>query len=151
MTQKIILFGSSGMLGWYLQTYLSLKFTVISITRKEYDILKDSSIKLSKLIEIYKPIVIINCTNSYKGSFEQQIRINSYFPLLLDKIASKYNSHFIHFSTNGVFLGSSHSYQEDDIPNANDTYGISKMIGENIRGTVIRTSILGESKTNNTV
>lgn len=148
MTQKIILFGSSGMLGWYIQTYLSLKFTVISITRKEYDILKDSSIKLSKLIETHQPNIIINCTNSYKGSFEEQIRINSYFPLLLDKIASKYNSQFIHFSTNGVFLGSSHSYQEDDIPNANDTYGISKMIGENIRGTVIRTSILGESKTN---
>jgi len=39
-------------------------------------------------------------------------------------------------------------YLEEDIPNANDTYGISKMLGENINGTVIRTTLVGESKTN---
>jgi dTDP-4-dehydrorhamnose reductase/SAM-dependent methyltransferase len=148
MTQTILLFGSTGMLGWYIKTYLSISYTVISITRKEYDILKDNNIKLMKLIHTYKPTIIINCTNCYKGSFEDKIRINSYFPVLLDKVAHKYNCKFIHFSTNGVFLGSLNPYSEDDIPNASDTYGISKIIGENIHGMVIRTSILGESDNN---
>lgn len=148
MTHNILLFGSTGMLGWYMKTYLSLHYKVLSITRKEFDIMKDSVGKLTKIIETHSPTVIINCTNCYKGSYEEQIRINSYFPMLLDSIASKYDLKFIHFSTNGVFLGSLNPYQEDDIPNANDSYGVSKMMGEHIKGTVIRTSILGESKTN---
>jgi len=86
MKDIILLFGSTGMLGWYIEKYLSQKFEVVSITRKDYDILIEDSIdKLIKIIELIKPTILINCTNCYKGTYEQHIRINSYFPILLDR------------------------------------------------------------------
>lgn len=148
MNHTILLFGSSGLLGWYIKNYLNIHYNVICVTRFEYDILKSSTDKLIELINIHKPSIIINCSNCYKGSFEEQVRINSYFPILLDKLTHKYKLKYIHFSTNGVFLNSLNSYEEDDIPNAIDNYGLSKMIGENIKGTVIRTTIIGESVIN---
>ena len=143
----ILLFGSSGLLGKYVYQYLSFKkFNCVTISRTEYDILKDSFEKLESIIINYHPKCIINCTNSFKDTLEVQLKINSYFPYHLSKLASKYNCNLIHISTNGVFVGTKkESYSEQDIPNAIDSYGITKVLGENIPHTVIRTSILGET------
>jgi len=135
----ILLFGHTGLLGWYVYYYLKYKYNVITV---QFNILEDS---VEDIISIHKPNLIINCTNSFKDSLETMFKINSYFPHQLSNIALKYNIELIHFSTNGVFSGESGMYSENDIPSATDNYGITKMIGENIPFTVIRTSIIGES------
>jgi methylation protein EvaC len=144
----ILLFGASGLLGKYVFDYLESKnFTIISISKHQYNIISDCFQTLENIILKYKPSILINCTNSFKDDLETQLKINSYFPHQLSNLAIKYHLELIHISTNGVFLGDTeYYYSENDIPDANDHYGITKILGENIPFTVIRTSIIGETK-----
>ncbi|MDA8707871.1 sugar nucleotide-binding protein, partial [Hellea sp.] len=53
---------------------------------------------------------------------------------------------FIEVSTDCVFTGRKGNYSEDDIPDARDIYGVSKLLGEvtdNPNAVTIRTSIIG--------
>ena len=60
---KIIVFGSTGMLGNYVYKVLSEKYIVITITRKEFDIENDLWSKLDNLLQKeYNDVqTIINC------------------------------------------------------------------------------------------
>ena len=51
----------------------------------------------------------------------------------------------VHISSDGVFSGSKGQYTEDDIPDARDIYGLSKLMGEVIipHAIMLRTSFLG--------
>jgi len=51
----------------------------------------------------------------------------------------------VHISTDGVFSGSKGLYTENDIPDARDLYGLSKLMGEVIapHAFILRTSMLG--------
>lgn len=138
----ILLFGASGLLGWYVYEYLKIDFKIIPITSQEFNILTDD---LNDLITKYNPSIIINCTNAFKESFKDQLYINSLFPYTLSKLK---DIKVIQISTNGVFQGLTGNYHEDSIPDALDTYGITKILGETERVTLIRTSILGESNPN---
>ena len=138
----ILLFGSSGLLGWYIYEYFKDFYEILPITSNEFNILTDQVIPF---IEKYKPSIIINCTNAFNNSFKDQLHINSLFPYKLSKLK---NVHVIHISTNGVFSGMTGNYDEDSPSDALDAYGITKLLGETDRVTVIRTSILGESKRN---
>jgi dTDP-4-dehydrorhamnose reductase len=55
--------------------------------------------------------------------------------------------HLVHFSTDGVFNGSSGNYSESTRPDAEDLYGISKYLGEPTGENVlvIRTSMIGRA------
>lgn len=138
----ILLFGASGLLGWYVYEYLKDHFKIIPITSNEFNILTDN---IDEIISKYKPSIIINCTNAFEGSFKDQLYINSLFPYLLSKLK---DIKVIQISTNGVFKGFTGHYDEDSIPDAIDAYGITKILGETERVTLIRTSILGESNRN---
>ena len=141
----ILVFGSTGLLGWYITTFfLNKKYKVTKITRSKYNIKENDISKLTNIITDSNPQYIINCTNSYKGTFEEQIYINSLFPQQLSKICENNTIKFIHISTNGVFYGIDGNYNENDVPDAKDAYGITKYLGENTNSIIIRTSIIGE-------
>ena len=146
--KTIILFGSTGLLGWYIKNYLYNKYNLIIIKRDTYDILNDTYEKLKSLIEIHKPEYVINCTNSFRDTLKDMLLINSLFPQRLDKLSKILKYTFIHISTNGVFSGYKGHYNEKDIEDANNNYGITKLLGEKIESIVIRTSIVGESSYN---
>lgn len=146
----IYLFGSTGMLGNYLRLILTkcnLKFQCIS--RNDYDILKDSFDKLYEILHLLnKDDIIINCSGLIPqkiGSNEYMkfIKVNVVFPHKLQFLIEKTGSRLIHISTNCVFNGNIGNYTEHDIPDEKSIYGVTKLMGEPEKATVIRTSIIG--------
>ena len=164
---KIIIIGSSGMLGHVVSYYFIKKYneniilcsrskTNISTLHKNFVKIKDYSKKeLFDLIEKNRPCKIINCTavTNYKVKDKKLNLINSELPKLLSNIISSKNdgSQLIHISTNGVFSGKRGSYTESDQPDAINVYGKSKIAGEaiNSKNIIIRTSIIGPELKNN--
>jgi dTDP-4-dehydrorhamnose reductase len=146
---KIILFGSTGMLGNYVKSLLSHNFEVICILRNDFDI---ESNDWDKLYEILKLVddedIIINCAGAIPQKdcpIRKYISLNTLFPFkLAEIIKDKNNCKLIHITTDCVFSGRKGTYYENDIHDAEDIYGISKSLGEPSDACIIRTSIIGE-------
>ena len=151
---KIVLFGSTGMLGYYVYHTLKQNNDIYTITRKQFDIENDPWINLDILLNNISFELIINCAGAipqkYKendsSSYKSYIRVNSLFPHQLMFQANKHKSHFIHITTDCVFDGKKGSYVPEDSHTSTTLYGISKSLGEPLEATIIRTSILGEEQ-----
>ncbi|MHB8336522.1 MAG: dTDP-4-dehydrorhamnose reductase family protein [Ignavibacteriaceae bacterium] len=155
--KKIMILGSSGMLGHIVCYYLSetKKYRIVDVSFKskvnEHTLLLDATDKLSleSLINKEKPDVIINCIGILiKGSQEDPanaIYLNAFLPHQLSKILRNVGGRLIHISTDCVFSGNKGDYSENDYRDADDTYGRSKALGEiiNDKDLTIRTSIIG--------
>ncbi|MFL0162077.1 dTDP-4-dehydrorhamnose reductase family protein [Aquirufa salirivi] len=155
--KKIIVLGSSGMLGHMVYFYLRDlgKYEVIDVSYQSK--LTDKSILLDaynkqeveELIVRERPDIVINCVGILIGGANSNpsnaIYLNAYFPNQLSSILEKTGGKLIHISTDCVFSGKRGSYQEDDLRDADDTYGKSKALGEviNSRDLTLRTSIIG--------
>lgn len=152
MTNNIILFGSTGMLGSYCLKILRNDYNIVPITRKEYDIMDNNYDNLFNIINSYTNSVIINCAGSIPqretNNTTEYFIINSLFPKMLDKIATQLNINFIHVSTNCVFNYEKGNCNELVMPNEIQPYGLSKLLGEPENACVIRTSIIGEEIVN---
>jgi dTDP-4-dehydrorhamnose reductase len=104
--------------------------------------------EISDLLETLDPDVVINCT-SYRGTKKQDLMklfsIYSVTPRHLQHICLKRDIRLIHFSSDGVFSGAHGGYIEGDTPDAIDTYGIAKYLGEveGPRTLTLRTSVFG--------
>ena len=154
---KILVLGSTGMLGHIVSHYFSKsdKYKLYSLSRKsnnkinsfECDV-KDLS-KLENIIKTTKPTVIVNCIGLLITDTEKSIEnakyINSFFPKHLVELSKKYDYKVIHISTDCVFSGTKGLYNEYSIKDAIDGYGITKSKGEiDAPGHLtIRTSIIG--------
>lgn len=149
---KVLLFGSSGMLGHYVHKILDSDYKVICVDRKVFDISSDSWENLTDIIKsnINNGDLIINCAGIIPqkcklDDYSQFIRVNSLFPYKLNDIAKHNNYKFIHITTDCVFDGKEGNYTLDQTHTAKDIYGISKSLGEpDDYATIIRTSIIGE-------
>ena len=162
---KILIFGITGLLGNMLYKYFREKnnFEIFGASRKNKQYSKNTqNIKiiknlkneneLNKIVETIKPRYIINSIGLVKSSINENniletFYINSYFPKIIEKIATINNCKLIHISTDCVFDGKKGNYVEEDATNANDLYGISKILGEceSKHSLTIRTSIIGHS------
>lgn len=103
---------------------------------------------LERLFLKLKPSHVINCIGLVKqklGNNADHIKVNSLLPHFLFNFCKLHGSKFIHFSTDCVFNGSKGNYIENDIPDANDIYGRSKLLGEiyDENAITLRTSIIG--------
>ena len=152
MIDNIILFGSTGMLGGYCLKILQDTYNIITITRKDYDIIDNNYDKLFNIINSYNNSVIINCAGSIpqRGINNEMdcFITNSLFPKMLDKISYELKIKFIHISTNCVFNYEKGYCDELVMPNETKSYGLSKILGEPENACVIRTSIIGEELVN---
>ena len=164
---KILVFGSTGMLGHTLIKYLqsqksiNVEFTARNekkqnicklIFGKEANFLVDAFNPESALnaINEYKPDICINCLGLIKQKDESKnylksINVNSLFPHYLSDYCSKIGARLIHISTDCVYSGMKGNYSENDIPDPLDFYGRSKLLGEvpSNNAITIRTSIIG--------
>lgn len=151
---KIILFGSTGMLGSYIKKWLlnNTEFVnIMCITRKEFDIESSNWELLFSLLNTLIEVddVIINCAGAIpqkNPDIRKYINVNTIFPHKLSEFVKLKGNPFIHITTDCVFSGKKISYNENDIHDAEDIYGISKSLGEPIDACIIRTSIIGEEK-----
>jgi dTDP-4-dehydrorhamnose reductase len=149
---KIILFGSNGMLGNYVNIVLRNDFNIMCINRDKFNVVTDEWKKLTTMMSTFDLDVkdtIINCTGVIPqkydhNSYKDYIRVNSLFPHKLEEISKLYNCKFIHVTTDCVFSGTNGLYNLCSEHDADNIYAISKSVGEPELSTVIRTSIIGE-------
>lgn len=157
MKEKILIFGSGGMLGHVVYQYLQATNTYEIIdTSFPVKIHADSRLlditdkeAVDDYIRTERPDIVINCIGVLiKGSVtdpSNAIYINSFFPHQLSKLLKETGGRLIHLSTDCVFSGKKGNYSETDFRDADDTYGRSKALGEviNDRDLTMRTSIIG--------
>jgi len=146
---KIILFGSTGMLGRYVYSLLKTDFDIICIKRHQFDIEStDWNLLYSVLKNTVEPEdIIINCAGAIpqkNPDIRKYISLNTIFPHKLADFSKKNGNKMIHITTDCVFSGEKGNYTETDRHDAEDIYGISKSLGEPFDVCIIRTSIIGE-------
>ena len=161
MDKKIIIFGSTGMLGRYIKEYFKRQnsYEVVCINRSVVDA-RNITYKLIQdvfaRININRDDVVINCVgiipqskNIHSTSNRSYFTINTLFPHILSTACWIHNLKFIHITTDCVYSGLRGGYNEFNAHDETNDYGVSKSLGENIiAGTIIRTSIIGEEEQN---
>lgn len=157
MAQKVIIIGSTGMLGHQVlrrlekQKGLEVFDFVYRIRRRNESIICDVTDfnHLREEIERVKPQVIVNCVGILVGGSHKSkinaITVNSLLPHHLQSISEEIGAKLIHISTDCVFSGKTGSYTESSLRDADDVYGRTKALGEIISNQhlTIRTSIVG--------
>jgi dTDP-4-dehydrorhamnose reductase len=146
---KIVLFGSTGMLGNYVKKYLSQFHELICVNRNKFDIESCDWVKLDSIVQLGE--LVINCAGAIpqqKCDIRKYIVSNTLFPHKVNEITKKYGIPFIHITTDCVFSGKDGNYNENSKHDAEDIYGISKSLGEDRSMCIIRTSIIGEELNN---
>lgn len=137
------------MLGRYVYKYLEStgKYDVVGTTREQLEV-ESISFEELKSFGFAEGDVIINCIGQikqYSDVPEQKYwRLNTLFPLLVNKVSIGAGAQFIHITTDCVFSGEIGNYTESARHDAEDIYGVSKSLGEPRNCTIIRTSIIGE-------
>jgi len=166
---RVLILGGEGMLGHKVFQVLSERFETFATFRnlnglwKTYPIYENVDSLYTKggvdvmnfdtVISAFaqlKPEVVINCIGIIKQIDQAKdpiisLNLNSLFPHRLAELCSATETRMIHMSTDCVFSGRRGNYTEEDIPDAEDLYGRTKLLGEvNREGCLtIRTSIFG--------
>ena len=166
---RVLILGGEGMLGHKVFQVLSERFETFATFRnlrglwKTYPIYENVDSFYTKggvdvmnfdtVISAFaqvKPEVVINCIGIIKQIDQAKdpiisLNLNSLFPHRLAELCSATDTRMFHMSTDCVFSGRKGNYSEDDIPDAEDLYGRTKLLGEvNREGCLtIRTSIFG--------
>ncbi|HEX9092360.1 MAG TPA: SDR family oxidoreductase [Coriobacteriia bacterium] len=103
------------------------------------------------------PEVVVNCIGVVKQRSAAKnavpsIEINSLFPHRLAAACCDAGVRLIHLSTDCVFSGAKGMYGESDVPDAEDLYGRSKLLGELTESgcLTLRTSMIGWQLTQHT-
>lgn len=162
---RILVLGSAGMLGFALHRRLhDAGYGVVGAIRSGseprhkwtrgltyltgIDIRDTSNIR--RLVEANQFDCVINAAGIIKQSTDVRdaelvYSVNALAPRRLGLAAAVDGFRLIHFSTDCVFSGRCGNYDERDIPDALDTYGASKLLGEvcGNNALTLRTSIIG--------
>ncbi len=166
MIKKILILGSTGMMGSTISKFLrdDDRFKILC-TYRNYPKIKLLKLKknqkiflnvyisknLNKIIKDFSPHYIINCIGLVKqlikkNNLNNVKYLNISLPKKISKIASQKKIKVIHLSTDCVYSGKKGNYKEINKPDAKDFYGKSKLAGEVKSANVlnIRTSIIGD-------
>jgi dTDP-4-dehydrorhamnose reductase len=152
---KIMIFGSNGMLGNYINKHLEKIYKIIPLKRSDFDLSELTIFNLEKFLisekHLVKNDIVINCAGVIPQSCKDRslntrlyFTINSIFPVILSQICDKIGAKMIHITTDCVFSGKVGNYNEESIHDEINDYGMSKSLGELCNATIIRTSIIGE-------
>ncbi len=133
--EKILLIGKTGQLGSeIMKDVSSFGFEITGLEKEELDVTNESQVK--EKIEKIKPDILIN-TSAYHivSKCEENplaaMAVNFIAVRDLAKICKKKNIIFITYSTDYVFDGEKGTpYEEGDLPNPLQMYGLSKLAGE---------------------
>ena len=163
---RILILGGDGMLGHQLlKSYLNQHEVFITLHNDQskyescnffnsnnslYEVEASNKSQIKKIFSNLKPDVVINCIGIVKQRKEAEdaiksIKINALLPHQLSLLCLENNSRLIQISTDCVFSGEKGNYSEDDVPDATDLYGKTKLLGEISapHSVTIRTSIIG--------
>ena len=106
--------------------------------------------KLEQVVADFRPEAVVNAVGIVKqrGTAKEAIpslEINSLLPHRLALLCRVAGARLVHVSTDCVFSGRRGNYAEEDLPDAEDLYGRTKLLGEvSEPGSItLRTSIIG--------
>ena len=133
---KVLITGSTGMLGSDCKTVFSSRYEVIAPTKEDMDIRKWD--KVIEVINKNKPDVVINCaayTDVDKCEEERELayKINVEGARNLAQVCARFDCKIVHISSDYVFDGKKpipQPYFEDDEPNPLSFYGKTKADSE---------------------
>src|SRR6266404_6352264 len=134
MTTTILLTGKTGQLGSELNRLLPKLGKVIAPERNELDLREPE--KIREIMRNAKPQLIVNAgaytaVDAAETDQANASAVNAEAPGLLALEAKKLGALLVHFSTDYVFDGSKSSpYLETDPPNPINSYGRTKLVGE---------------------
>ena len=137
------------MLGSYIFFYLKNKIEINCVSKSHFNIATNSQENLNEFLHkiVREGDIIINAAAITKPEKFKKIelyKVNGIFPNWLASFKKHVDCQIINISTDGVFKGDKSGYDENDFPDSENDYGISKFTGENNSNTNIRTSIIGE-------
>lgn len=105
---------------------------------------------LIQLFQTVRPQVVINCIGlikqlSHANDALSAIPVNALLPHRIARLCGLAGARLVHISTDCVFSGTKGNYHESDLPDAQDLYGRSKLLGEvdYPHAITLRTSIIG--------
>lgn len=150
--KKILLTGSNGLLGQKLVHLITSQyadqFQLLAVSRGGNRIRNSSKFNyvsldiadasaVNELFDDFQPDILINTAamtnvDACEKDQEQCRLANIEAVKILGKACEKYQSHFIHLSTDFIFDGEAGPYRETDPPNPLSYYGWSKLEGEKI-------------------
>ena len=162
---KVLLLGAEGMLGREIlfqlviqgvETFATCRGSkyLDRVDERKFNLVPSfnasKSSDLIALLDDVSPHVIINCIGVVKQygssiSDEHYFFLNGSLPRIINAWCNINGRRLVHFSTDCVFTGLKGAYTPGDIPDAFDTYGLSKAVGEvsDVNSLTIRTSIVG--------
>lgn len=165
--QTIMVLGASGMLGNAILRYFATQteHEVVGIVRSAGSarLLPDSLQawvalggdvddvdSLIRMFDSHRPTMVINCVGLVKQLGDAKdplaaIPVNAVLPHRLARLCALAGARLVHLSTDCVFTGDKGMYHEDDLPDAQDVYGRTKLLGEvdYPHALTLRTSIIG--------
>jgi dTDP-4-dehydrorhamnose reductase len=161
---RVLVLGATGMLGHEALRVLGSDFQVegtardpeaaralgIDVPLHQLDAAEPAD--LAAALDAARPDVVVNCVGIVKqldaaSQPVPSITVNSLFPHRVAVACVERGARAIHVSTDCVFSGerpAPGAYGEDDLPDARDLYGRSKLLGEvGAPALTLRTSIIG--------
>ncbi len=151
--ENVLVLGSNGMLGYGVsEYYLRGGYGVKRIDKESFNVLTSEVKNLEP--EIANADLVINCIGIIKQVIDNSsaydvLKINGAFPRNLAKLCRANNTPMIHITTDCAYSGKKGKYNENDLLDAEDLYGISKIAGESTECMTLRTSIIGPEKETN--
>lgn len=166
LKKRVLVLGADGMLGHKLFLGLRGDFDVVGSVRSDADLMKAhpfftvadtlfgrdvrSADVLARTFDEARPDIVLNAVGIVKQrpistDVLQSLELNAVLPHRLASLCAERGARLIHMSTDCVFAGTRGGYVETDIPDATDTYGRTKLLGE-VTGDgclTLRTSIIG--------
>lgn len=163
---RALVLGGAGMLGHKLYQVLSPRMpTYVAVRRRASafaglglfapDRVIDgvdvgSPHDLHRAFAVARPTVVFNAVGIVKQLKEAHdpvlsLTVNSLLPHQLAALCAAAGARFVHVSTDCVFSGRRGGYAESDVPDAEDLYGRTKLLGEvcGEGALTVRTSIIG--------
>lgn len=143
MSKRILLFGASGQLGSEWNSYLKKEgYSFKACTSSVVDITDGASLR--SVFNSYRPDIVINCAaftdvDLAEDEPEEAREVNAEAVGGIAKLCEDAGAKFVHYSTDYVFPGNSEDrerwplgYPETYDPNPVNTYGLTKVIGEQL-------------------
>jgi dTDP-4-dehydrorhamnose reductase len=131
---KIIILGGKGLVGKNILPHFSACHEIIAVDIEEWDIADIE--KGEEFLRQYAPDAVINLAavtnvDGCEDNVELAHKVNGEAPGFIAEICKKYHAKFVHLSTDYIFNGKKNTpYIEEDTPDPQSVYGISKLSGE---------------------
>ncbi len=153
---KVLVMGANGMLGSQVVEIMKHKEIEVYSTKKNIQEPTDFQYRfgIDNLEHIISKIpnleYVINCIGAIpqRNASSESFRINAKLPRKLQDLSNDFNFKVIQIATDCAFDGLKGRYSENDVTDAIDAYGASKILGEikSLNFMHIRCSIIGNDR-----